>query len=292
MIAVQILIDGFTISTLYALGAVGFTLIYGVSGALNLAHGGLMVLAAMAAWYFGSEFDGSAAIDALVGLATGGVATVGTYVLIVRPIERSKRFAEHERDLFVLTVTLLWGVMIQELLSYFFTDAQVAVKPLLGGTFNMLSVEVPSNDLLIVLVGWGVMGLLWLLVNRTKLGKRLLAASVNARGLLLLGFSLDRIRFVVWAVYGLLVGVSGVLLGSLLGSGPDYVMGLTGSAFTIVVLGGLGSVAGTLIAAFIIGYIETLTAYLVSPALRTVPALLVLIVIMYVRPSGLLGRRP
>jgi branched-chain amino acid transport system permease protein len=66
---------------------------------------------------------------------------------------------------------------------------------------------------------------------------------------------------------------------------------LTASAFSIVVLGGLGSVSGSLIAAFVVGYLETLTAYLVSPAYRTIPALLLLVIVMYVRPQGLLGRR-
>ena len=66
---------------------------------------------------------------------------------------------------------------------------------------------------------------------------------------------------------------------------------LTASAFSIVVLGGLGSVSGSLIAAYVVGYLETLTAYLISPAYRTIPALLLLVVVMYVRPQGLLGRR-
>ena len=66
---------------------------------------------------------------------------------------------------------------------------------------------------------------------------------------------------------------------------------LTASAFSIVVLGGLGSVSGSLIAAYVVGYLETLTAYLISPAYRAIPALLLLVAVMYVRPRGLLGRR-
>jgi branched-chain amino acid transport system permease protein len=63
------------------------------------------------------------------------------------------------------------------------------------------------------------------------------------------------------------------------------------SAFTIVVLGGLGSISGSLIAAYVVGYLETLTAYLVSPAYRSIPSLILLVVVMYVRPQGFLGRR-
>ena len=100
-----------------------------------------------------------------------------------------------------------------------------------------------------------------------------------------------------WSVYlcivlGALASViAGVLLGMFLGVSSYSVGPLTASAFSIVVLGGLGSVSGSLIAAFVVGYLETLTAYLVSPAYRTIPALLLLVIVMYVRPQGLLGRR-
>ncbi len=114
---------------------------------------------------------------------------------------------------------------------------------------------------------------------------------MNPRGVTLLGIELSRIYVLVWVLYGLLAGIAGVLLGMFLGvssysSGP-----LTASAFSIVVLGGLGSVPGSLIAAYVVGYLETATAYLVSPAYRTIPALLLLVVVMYVRPRGLFGRR-
>jgi branched-chain amino acid transport system permease protein len=128
-------------------------------------------------------------------------------------------------------------------------------------------------------------------VNRTRIGKAVLAASINPRGVTLLGFELTRIYVVVWAIYGVLAGIACVLLGMFLGVSSYSVGPLTASAFSIVVLGGLGSVSGSLIAAFVVGYLETLTAYLVSPAYRTIPALLLLVVVMYIRPQGLLGRR-
>ena len=111
------------------------------------------------------------------------------------------------------------------------------------------------------------------------------------RGVTLLGLELTSIYIVVWAIYGILAGIAGVLLGMFLGVSSYSVGPLTASAFSIVVLGGLGSVSGSLIAAFVVGYLETLTAYLVSPAYRTIPALLLLVIVMYIRPQGLLGRR-
>src|SRR5436305_434138 len=158
MLALQILVDGFAISALYALGASGFTLIFGVSGVLSLSHGGLMVLGAVAAWAATNELH------------------VGAYIAI-------------------------------------------------------------------------------------------------------------------WAVYGVLAGIAGVLLGMFLGVSSYSAGPLTGSAFSIVVLGGLGSVSGSLVAAYVVGYLETVTAYMINPAYRFIPALLLLVLVMYIRPQGLFGRR-
>ena len=130
-----------------------------------------------------------------------------------------------------------------------------------------------------------------MLIDRTRAGKALLAASDNPRGLTLLGFELGRVYLLVWAIYGVLVGVAGVLLGAFLGASSDNVGSLTASAFSIVVLGGLGSVPGSLLAAYCIGYLETVTAYLVSPSLRNIPALILLVAVVWVRPQGFLGRR-
>ena len=291
MLALQIFIDGFAISTLYALGALGFTLIYGVSGVLNLAHGGLLIIAAMIAWYVGTGLGLGGGIGAIAGIAACIVVAMMIYLLVIRPIERSRAISYFERDLFILTATLLIGVMIQEVLSYAFTDSPVVVRPPVSGTVDIFGVPTPANEIVIAVIAWAVMVALWLFVGRTKIGRQLTAAAINPRGLALLGVELPRLYLFVWIIYGVLAGIAGVLLGTFLGAGAGYVAGLTGSAFSIVVLGGLGSVPGTLIAAYVIGYIETLTAYLVSPSLREVPALILLVVVLYVRPQGLLGRR-
>jgi branched-chain amino acid transport system permease protein len=165
------------------------------------------------------------------------------------------------------------------------------VLPIVEGVVTLAGVRTPTNEIFTAVICWLVIGLLWLLVNRTRAGKAVLAASMNPRGVTLLGIELGSIYIAVWMIYGLLVGIAGVLLGMFLGVSSYSVGPLTASAFSIVVLGGLGSVSGSLIAAYVVGYLETMTAYLVSPAYRTIPALLLLVIVMYVRPRGLLGRR-
>ena len=289
MLAMQILVDGFVVSALYGLGAIGFTIIFGVSGVLNLAHGGIMVTAAMIAWWVAYSFG--TYWGALAGVAAGVVAAYVTYYVIVRPIKLSRKIAEEEKEIFILTATLLWAIMMQEGIAYTFTSNPITVRPLMPGVTAFFGVRTPTNELLIGVVCWLVIGLLWLFVNHTKLGKSVLAAAINPRGLALLGFNLPRIHMIVWGLYGLLAGIAGVLLATFIGASSDNVGDLTASAFSIVVFGGLGSVPGSLIAAYIIGYFETATAYLVTPAIREMPALLLLVLVLYLRPQGLLGRR-
>ena len=287
----QILIDGFAISALYALGATGFTLIFGVSGVLNLSHGAIMVGAAVAAWAVAGYWHADAYIAALAGIVVGILLAFATYFVTVRPIQRSARIAEAEKEIFILTATLLWGIIIQEIVAYLFTNNAKTVLPIVQGVVMLVGVRTPSNELFTAVVCWLVIGLLWLLVNRTRRGKAVLAASMNPRGVTLLGIELSSIYLTVWAIYGLLAGIAGILLGMFLGVSSYSVGPLTASAFSIVVLGGLGSVSGSLIAAYVVGYLETLTAYLVSPAYRSIPALLLVVIVMYVRPQGLFGRR-
>ena len=289
MLGLQILIDGFAVSALYGLGAIGFTLLFGVSGVLNLAHGGILLVAAVVAWLLADQvgaYGGAAA-----GLLAGIAMAFATYFLVVRPIQRSPAIPSEEKEIFVLTGTLLWGIMIQEAVAYFTTTSPHTVRPLIAGVTVMGGVRTPTNEILTAVLCWAAIGLLWLLVNRTRAGKALLAASINPRGLTLLGFELQRIYLLVWAIYGVLAGTAGVLLGAFLGVSSENAGTLTASAFSIVVLGGLGSVAGSLLAAYAVGYLETITAYLISPSLRTIPALLLLVVVVYLRPQGLLGRR-
>jgi branched-chain amino acid transport system permease protein len=279
MRAVQILVDGFAISSLYALAAVGFTLIFGVSGVLNLAHGGIMVVAAFAGWLAAGDLHVGPYGGMVAGVAAGLISALATYLVVVRPIQQSRAIRPEETEIFVLTGTLLWGIMIQVGLAYLFTDNPVTMRPLIAGVVNVFGVRTPTNEILIAILSWVAIGLLWLLVNRTRTGKTLL------------GYELTHLYLIAWSIYGVLAGIAGVLLASFLGVSTTNAGQLTASAFSIVVLGGLGSVSGSLIAAYVVGYLETATAYLVAPTLRPIPALILLVLAVYVRPQGLLGRR-
>jgi branched-chain amino acid transport system permease protein len=291
MRAVQILVDGFAISSLYGLAAVGFTLIFGVSGVLNLAHGGIMVVAALIGWIAAGELGIGTYGGTLVGIAAGLATAYATYFIVVRPIQLSRAIRPEETEIFVLTGTLLWGIMIQVGMAYLFSDNPVTMRPLIAGVINIFGVRTPANEVVLAVLSWAAIGLLWLLVNRTRTGKALLGAAMNPRAVTLLGYELTRLHLVAWSIYGVLAGIAGVLLASFLGVTTGNAGQLTASAFSIVVLGGLGSVSGSLVAAYVVGYLETATAYLIAPTLRPIPSLILLVLVVYIRPQGLFGRR-
>jgi branched-chain amino acid transport system permease protein len=250
-----------------------------------------MVAAAVTAWALAGLLHATPYWSALGGIAAGLVLALATYYITVRPILRSSRVAEAEKEIFILTATLLWGIIISETVAYFFTNNAKTVLPIVEGVITVVGVRTPTNEFFTAVICWVAIGLLWLLVNRTRHGKAVLAASMNPRGVTLLGIELAQIHLAVWMIYGLLAGTAGVLLGMFLGVSSYSVGPLTASAFSIVVLGGLGSVTGSLIAAYVVGYLETITAYMVNPAYRSIPSLLLLVAVMYLRPQGLFGRR-
>lgn len=287
----QLLISGLLISAIYALATTGFTLLYGVSGILNLAHGTTIATAGIVAWYVSGLTHASPFISIPAGVAAGIGVGLLTQAVIARPIQRMKGLSEADEHVFMLVGTLLWTLILQEALANIFGDVPVSVPQFVSGTVEIFGVRTPIASLVIAAVSWAILGVLWLFVTFTKAGRALLAASVNPRGLTLCGFNLDAIHWLVWILYGVLAGVAGVLIAMVLGVSPSGGLELTATAFSIVILGGLGSVTGSLIAANIIGYVETATAYLIGPSLRSLPALVILVAVLYFRPQGLFGRR-
>src|SRR5438105_4589891 len=271
----QVLISGFLISAIYALATTGFTLLYGVSGILNLAHGTTLATAGIVAWYAAGRTSIGPAGVLAVGVIAGILTGLLTYAVIVRPIQRLKGLSEADEHVFMLVGTLLWTIILQETLANVFGDVPVSVPQIVPGVVNIFGVRTPLSSLVIAAVSWGILGLLWLYVGFTRSGRSLLAASINPRGLVLCGYNLDAIHRIVWTIYGLLAGIAGVLIAMSLGVSPSGGLELTATAFSIVILGGLGSVTGSLIAANVIGYVETTTAYLIGPSFRSLPALII-----------------
>jgi branched-chain amino acid transport system permease protein len=270
------------LSALYALISVGFTMIFGVGGVLNVAHAAYLTLGAYSMLY-ATELLGIGPWPATVlAILLTGIFSVLVYVGPVRLIE--------DEPIIVVIVTLLIFLIVEEVFYVIEGTSPKSLPVLLSGRVTLAGTTIQTNQVLMFVLSWlTILGLL-VFVNRTTLGKAIQAVSMTKRGSTLVGINKFRISVVTWLIAGALAGLAGVFIGTF--QTAVYSMGLNPLiiAFSVVILGGLGSIKGSIIAAHIIGFLETLTTSLVSPRLTGLAPLVMLVVVLIVRPMGLFGR--
>jgi branched-chain amino acid transport system permease protein len=201
---VNIVINGSVISSLYALVAIGFTMIFGVGGTINLAHGGIITVGAFSAYYV---------TNAGFGIWAGVLAAIAVPALF--SVLLYKGFAERRDDIvIVMILTLLASIVVEEVIRIVEGSQPKAIPALVGGTTEMLGSTVQNNLIVVFVVSWLLIGGLFAFVNYTATGKAILATSMSPRGAALVGIESDRINLYTWAIAGLLAGIAGLFLGS------------------------------------------------------------------------------
>ncbi len=278
---IEILVFGFLISSLYALAAVGFTMIFGVAGVLNLAHGAFITIGAYLAIWATTTLDWHILPATLLAIVGGGLFAPLVYYYLIRPVI--------DRPVTVFLSTLLIGVITEQVLILLFSPNPRTVSALIEGNFAISNVNIPWNRVVASLVALVAIVALWFFVNRTRIGKAITALSMERLGAALVGINELRIQLIVWSISGVLAAIAGVFLTSFLAMSPFGGRVPLVVSFSIVVLGGLGSISGSLWAAYIIGFAETITTQFI-PEARGLPSLVLLLLILIFRPQGLFGR--
>ena len=280
-------------SALYALTAIGFTLIFGVGGVLNLAHGASITIGAFLTLTWYSSVAGwlpdtaALLVVCVAGLLVVAMFNLVLYLVFVRGLERVYETAE-QVSLTVMVVTLIAALVVEETTRLQFGTQARSVPDFVGGTVPGTNVEM--NLLVGFVVSWLVIGGLFLFLDRSRLGKALVAASMSRRGAEIVGVDIRRLYLLTWVIAGVLAGIAGVFLGSFQGASPTMGRSPLVISFAIVVLGGLGSVKGSVIAAYAIGLLEIGTTTFIDPSATGLTAFLVIVLVLLVRPSGLYGR--
>jgi len=277
---VSFVVAGAMISSVYALIAIGFSLIYGVRGVINLMHGALIMIGAFGYLVANQYVPGVAAFA--LATAAGGVASLVLYLGLVRYIEQNVVIT------FLATVVL--ALVIQELLTIQFSLAPRSLEPVVAGGIQIGGTRVRVYQLVAFALSWVALGLLYLFVRRTKLGRSILATSMSEKGAKLNGVDVLYVNAATWLVAGAFAAFAGVFIGALQSTSPTMWVEALGLAFIIVTIGGVGSIKGTIIAAYLIGFLETLTVQAVGAEWRGMFALLLLIAIIIAKPEGLFGR--
>jgi branched-chain amino acid transport system permease protein len=270
------------LSSLYALVAIGFTLIFGVGNVLNLFHGASITLGAVAAWLVTSVAGMSVWVGIGAALLVGGLFNMILYMGLVSWIKHD--------PIVVAVVTLVVFLIVEHTLVVGMGTTQQFLPPLVEGQTEILGKDVLNNRIVVVVLSWVVIGILIAFVNRTREGQAILAVSMSRKGASLVGINADTVYRNTWIVAGVIAALSGVFLGSFRTVSPAMGLNPMILSFSVVILGGLGSIRGSLVGAYVIGLLEVLTTSLVSPNLSGITPLLALFIVLVLKPEGLFGR--
>jgi branched-chain amino acid transport system permease protein len=280
---VEILIYGAVTSAIYAMLAVGFTLIFGVARVLNLAHGSFYALGAYGTYVLTSLLGWPLWLAAIVAIA--GVSLFGVIVekVLIRPLRYSQ--------LGVLMITLAVSLVVEQALFLTFGSEYRNVPAFIDTKISIGGVDVAGQRLLTLVVAVVAIGALYLFIQRTRLGSAILAISQDAEAAKYMGIPSDRIFSLVMAISAALAGLAGVLAGPFLSVQPSMHLLPIVKAFAIVIVGGLGSIPGSILAALMLGYAETLVAYLISTSWTEIVSVLATLLTLVLRPAGIFGKR-
>jgi branched-chain amino acid transport system permease protein len=277
----EILVAGLLTSSFYALLAIGLTLVYSIAGIENLAHGSYVMVGAYGAFI----------TTELLGLAPPLQIVVSVAVGILAAVLTGKGIGEHilENHVSVFIVTVLLALVIQQVFIILFSPEPRLFDPVVEGTVSILDTTVSWNLVLAFATSWACLLGLGVLVKRTQIGRNIMAVAQNRKAAELAGVDIDRVYLLVWVLSGAFAGLVGVFYGQYTSLQPHMWVFPLIYSFSIVIVGGLGSLKGTIVAAHVIGFIEMATVQ-IDPRFKGVPALFALILIMLLKPEGLFGR--
>lgn len=284
----QQLLNGVVLGAVYALFALGFTLIFGVLGVINLTYGFYFSAGAFLALYFTQSLGISMLLALLLaGIVTGGIAVILDGLLLT-PLRRAKA-----PELASLMVTLGATLFLYSLMSaYFGTDIRrLPPKVFTNVGFNWLGLHVETSQILIMVTMVVIVSGLGWLTQRTRMGLAIRALAENGTAAQLAGINAGAVTRIVSFLSGGIGGLAGVLIGMNYNAIEPYMgeqMMLKG--FAVVIMGGLGNIRGALVAGLMLGVLETLTAGYIGSSLKDVVGFGLAVLTLWVRPVGLFGR--
>ncbi|HEY2936501.1 MAG TPA: branched-chain amino acid ABC transporter permease [Gaiellaceae bacterium] len=284
-------ITGLGLGAMYFLIASGLSLIYGLMGVLNFAHGAFLTVGAYAAWWFDGRLGdvpselGRFLISALAGLVVGAAAAALVELVLIRPLYRR----HIEQVLVTVGLSLAITALVQAIWG---ADARNFAAPAwLGETTGVLGASIPNDRWVEIAAAAVVLGGLHAFLRRTRYGLIIRAGVENRAMVTALGIDVRRAFTLVFALGGVAAALAGVLSGVYFGSiDPARGTSLLIFAFIVVVIGGLGSITGSAAAAVLVGLLQQYANYYASSGLGDLSVVLLLGLTLLVRPSGLSGR--
>jgi branched-chain amino acid transport system permease protein len=279
----EVIVFGTIKGCIYALIATGFTLIFAVAGILNLAHGTFFMLGAYISYSLFYSFHIPLLASILLSALCVGCIGVLLDAFLIRPMRESHSY--------VLVLTVAAAFAAQEIILIIYGPQGRNIPNLIEGSTQMLGVTISWHQIVIIIITLIVLVLLWLTLKKTKYGVAALALSMDETGARFVGIESENIFKLVMFVSAFLSALAGAIIAPILSITPLMWNMPLMKAFVIVVMGGIGSVLGSILAAFILGWAETFVGFAISPRVTGVLSLAILIGFLFFRPSGIFGRR-
>jgi len=284
----QAIISGLVFGAIYAIMTMGLTLVYGCLRTLNMAQGAFGMVGGYAAWVITTDMGAPPIVGLVVGaLAAAGVGML-THFISIKPLVGRK---DIDFEMTAYISTLVVAIIFSAAIILMFGARNKAIEPLIDGRLTVFgTVTVAWQQIAVAVVAFLCLGGLSLMLSKTRQGLSIMAVAQQFDAAKLMGVPAGRVYWVTMALAGLLGGIAGVLLAPLYFVSPSAGDLPILKGLTVAVVAGLGSIRGTIYAAFIIGLIETLVATYVG-SLWSLPVLFAIIVVfMVVRPYGLFGK--
>ena len=282
------LINGISLGSVYAIIALGYTMVYGIARMLNFAHGDIIMVGGFTVFTIVTTMGGSPVVGILASVVVCTVLGVTIERVAYRPLRDASPLA-------VLITAIGVSYLLQNVaLLIFGSNARqftsvitVPALKLAGGKLSISSVTIVTILSCIV-----IMAALMTFINKTKMGQAMLAVSEDRGAATLMGININRTISVTFAIGSALAAVAGVLLCSAYPSLSPYTGSMPGiKAFVAAVFGGIGSIPGAFIGGILLGIIENLAKAYISSQLSDAIVFSVLIIVLLVRPTGILGKK-
>lgn len=279
----MILVNGLVSGGIYALLAVGFSLIFGVAKILNMAHTSFYMMAAFLIFI-------ATTMLRFPLLPSASLAIIITYfigVFFYRLL--FDRIKEHETAVLIISVAL--AMIFQEVLLLAFGSHYRRVAPLVPGFAEIVGIRITHQHLFAIGASVALLIGMWILLSRTKLGSAIRAVAQDREIANLMGVNVSRICMITMGISAGLAGVAGAIIAPIFPVNPYMWVSPLVIVLAVVVLGGLGSIKGSIIGAFILGFTETAVIFLVPSGsfLRGAVSLTIMIIVLLIRPEGLFG---
>lgn len=276
-------VDGLMVGFVYGLAAMGLSLIFGVMRVLNLAHGPVIMLGMFVVYLLSHNLGINPYIGFLAAIVIGLIFGILMYFIAVHRVINAP-------ELTTLLATFSVNLMIIGVATAAFTTTPRAID-LNMGSFNIGSTTILGTKFIAAMVAIAVAGLLYLLLYRTRIGKSIRAVANNRSAAELMGINSTQVLAFSFGLGTMLAMASGGLISTLLSFNPLSGNSYETKSFVIVVLGGLGNPTGALVGGIVIGLLEGLTIIFIPAGWVPVIEYAIFVLLLIVRPSGLLGAR-